>query len=175
MPDDAHVAGGQPELRAELVGRTIVVESHHQHRALAFREPADNVGGGRHRRSASAASSGLEVERERIEQPRAAPVIAPRVDDQLPRGAEHERGDLFRLAHRAGAQLVQHQDQHVLHEVRGRGFAAQALEAKQADARRETPAEVRLGVGSRAAAAMIRRASATSSSSVSSGGCTGGA
>ena len=63
-----------------------------------------------------------------------------------------KEASLLGLANRAVAQLLQRHDQHVLHEVRGRRFAAQVPQAVEPDARREAPAKLGLGRGSRAGA-----------------------
>jgi hypothetical protein len=90
---------------------------------------------------------GHEVDGEFLEDPHAPRATAPPVDDHLARRAERERRDLIGLAHAALAQLAEQQDEHLLHEVGGRGVAAQMFEPVEPDARAEPAAQLRLRGG----------------------------
>ena len=47
------------------------------------------------------------------------------------------------------AQLLQHHDEHVLHEVRGRGLVAEVLEPVEPNPRAQAPAELASAAASR--------------------------
>ena len=88
-----------------------------------------------------------EVDRERLEYPAAPPAAAPPVHHHLARRAEHERRQPLGLANGPLAQLLQHHDQHVLHEVRGGGLVAKVLEPVEPDPRPKAAANLRLRGG----------------------------
>jgi hypothetical protein len=61
--------------------------------------------------------------------------------------AEHERGELLRLANSAGAQALERRDHHLLHQVRRGVPVAQVSQPVQANARCKPPVELGLGFG----------------------------
>ena len=87
-----------------------------------------------------------EVDGKRFEYPNAPLAAAPPVDHHLARRAEHERREPLGLANGPVAQLLQHHDQHVLHEIRGRGLVAQVPEPIEPDPGTQAPANLRLRV-----------------------------
>jgi hypothetical protein len=76
-----------------------------------------------------------------LQQPVAARLPAPQVDDELTARAEHERHDFARVANRAAAQALKRHHQHLLHEVGRRMRIAQMPQAVQAHPPRQPPAQ----------------------------------
>ena len=148
VADYADVARGEPELDAHGLRRSLVVEGHHEHSALALGQaleaPAEAAC---IERLPTPIDERGQVGRERLEEPLATQPAAPPVDHHLPAGAENERGEPLRLADFAGAELLQDHEQHVLDEIGRGGLVAQVPQAIEADAGRKPPAELRLRGG----------------------------
>ena len=118
VADDAHVAGAQAERAAHGIGRLLVVEAQHQHRTLALGQPLQAV------RDALVIEPRRDVQvgdRDLVgmapQQLLAPTLAAQQVDHRHAAGAEHERHDARRLVECAGAQLLDRQRHHVLHQV----------------------------------------------------------
>ena len=147
MADHAHVAGREAELRADGLGRLLVVEGHHQHRPLALRQPLEAIGDAR----LVEARRDLQVGHRQVvgialEQLGAAALAAALVHHREAAGAEHEREHPLRLAQPAGAQLGDGVHHDVLHQVGGGVGVAQMAQAVAPDPRREQPVELGLGI-----------------------------
>ena len=122
--DYPDVARGESELDAHGLRRSLVVEGHHEHRALALGQALEALAEAtRIERLEAVIDERGQVGRERLEEPLASQATAPPVDHHLPAGAEDERGEPLRLADFAGAELLQDHEQHVLDEI-GRGGLA---------------------------------------------------
>ena len=106
MADHPHVAGREAELRADRLGRLLVVEGHHQHRPLALRQALEAVGDARLVEARRDVQVGhRQVVGIAFEQLGAPALAAALVHHREPAGAEHERQHPLRLAQLAGAQL----------------------------------------------------------------------
>src|SRR5262249_60791881 len=62
-----------------------------------------------------------------------------------PAGAEHEGGEPLRLLDPPGSERLEGDHQHLLDEILSSGLVAEAAKAEEADPRRETASERRLG------------------------------
>ncbi len=74
MPDHAHVAGREAELRRDRIGGAVVVERHHEHGALALRQRREAAAEPlRVERLRRLLALRHEVDRKRLEDPDAPP------------------------------------------------------------------------------------------------------
>ena len=156
-------------------GGLLVVEGHHQHRPLAFRQALEAVGDARlvearrdvqvgHRQVVGVALEQLGARRS----PRRWSITVSR---QVPSTND---SDPLGLAQLAGAQLLDGVDHDLLHQVGGGVGVAQVAQAVAADPRREQPVELGLGLAAPRPARRRRcagraRASGVSAAEASSG------
>ena len=87
-----------------------------------------------------------------LEQHLAPPRPAPHLEHRHAAGAEHERGNPLRLAQLPGAQALERDEEHLLHEVRRRLPVAQVAQAVEANTRPKAAVELCFGcrIGRRA-------------------------
>lgn len=106
MTYDADITGRQTELRPYRLSRSIVIERHDEHGALALRQPFQTV-------LKAFAVEGVRVivrqrgkiRGERIKDPFSTSPAATAIDHDLTTHAQNERGDAFRFANGAGPEL----------------------------------------------------------------------
>ena len=104
--NDPDVALGESKLDMHGLRRSLVVEGHHEHRALALGQALEALAKAtRIERLEAVIDERGQVGRERLEEPLASQATAPPVDHHLPAGAEDERGEPLRLADFAGADF----------------------------------------------------------------------
>src|SRR6185503_20175068 len=143
MANHAHVARLHAKLLSDRISGSIVVEGEREHRSLSCRQtPQAMLETIRVERLGTRIDGGLQVSTERIEQLLTAVAGAPPVDDELATRSENVRSKPLRFAHRAGAQLLQREQQHVLDQI-GRGsLVAEVSQTVEAHPRHEAPAKL---------------------------------
>src|SRR5688572_5955036 len=143
MTYDSNVACGSSEVLTYGIGRPIVIERHHQHRALAFRQTFETLlQTVSVQRVRVVLEDRFEFDRKRVEEPLASRATAPPVDHDLSTGAEYEGSQPLGLADGAGTQFLQHHQQDVLYQVCRSRVVAQVSQAVEPDARREAAAQL---------------------------------